>query len=314
MPAPDPRLAVLIVNPGASRLRDAAVRERVVAAGVEALHRRGLDRVEVAVAADRAEVRAAAETAVAGGAAIVAVAGGDGTLRDASGPLAGSGVSVGVLPCGTGNLYAASVGIPRHLDWAMTTLATGTPHAHDVGEVRLERPGAPDQTLPFVVACGTGFDARVMEAMDRESKRRYGVAAYFLAASRLLEHLRPRPTVVTVDGVATEIDAVVTLIANAGGAMPGGLRPRLPVPSDDGLLHVFVLPRGGVLGGVRGVVELLLATSCGSSATGAGLRLTGQSVRVEVAPSEPVEVDGDPFGPGALEARIRPGALQVLRA
>ena len=314
MPVPDPGLAVLVANPAASRLRDPVVRERVVAAGVGALRRRGHDRVEVAVAGDQEAVRAAVSAAVAGGAASVVLAGGDGTVRDAADALAGSGVAVGLLPCGTGNLYAASVGVPRHLDWAIDALATGTPRPHDVGEVRLERPDMPDQTVPFAVACGTGFDARVMEATDREAKRRYGVAAYFLAASRLLRHLRPRPTLVTVDGVPTELESVVVLVANTGGAIPGGLRPRLPVPSDDGRLHVFVLPRGGVLGGVQGVVELLLATSHGPSATGAGVRLVGQTVRVEVAPPGPVEVDGDPFGPAVLEARVRPGALQVIRA
>jgi len=309
----DPGLAVLIASPGASRIHDATERDRVIAAGTDALRRRGHDRVEVVVTAEPAVLRAAAADAVSRGAATVVLAGGDGTVRDASAPLARSRVAVGIVPCGTGNLYAASVGVPRRLDRAIAALATGSPRACDLAEVRLERPDAPDQTLPFVVACGTGFDARVMAATDREAKRRFGVAAYFLAARRLVNHLRPYPTVVTVDGVRSEMESVVVLVASAGGVVPGGLRPRLPVPADDGQLHAFVLPRGGVLGGVQGVVELLLAASAGTSVSGAGVRLVGRSVRVEVTPPGPVEVDGDPYAPATIEARIQPGALEIIR-
>ncbi len=120
----------------------------------------------------------------------------------------------------------------------------------------------------FVVACGTGFDARLIEATSREAKRRYGVAAYFIAASRLLGHLAPQPTVLTVDGVRSELESVVVLVANCGEAIPGRLRPRLPIEPDDGLLHVFVLPMGGVLGGIRGAMELMVSEAAGDFALG----------------------------------------------
>ena len=314
MPARDPGLAAIIASPSASRLRDATERDRVIAAATRALHRRGHDRVTVTVTGESGELRAAAAEAVASGASTVVIAGGDGTVRDASGALADSGVAVGLLPCGTGNLYAASVGIPRALDRAISALATGTPRPFDLGEVRLDRRDAPPETTPFVVACGTGFDAHVMAATSRDAKHRYGVAAYFLAASGLLVHLRPRPTVITVDGVRTELESVVVLVASAGGGIPGPLRPRLPISAEDGLLHTFVLPRGGVLGGMQGVLELLLAGSTGPSATGAGFRFAGRQVRVEMEPAGPVEIDGDAVAPATLEAVVRPGALHVLRA
>ncbi len=261
---------------------------------------------------DPAAIREAAAAAVRGGASTVALAGGDGTIRDAAPALAGSGVTVGILPCGTGNLYAASVGVPRGLEAAVAALASGTPSPFDVGEVRLER-GSEVETAHFVVACGTGFDARVIEATSREAKQRYGVAAYFLAASRLLEHLRPQPTVLTVDGVRTELDSVVVLVASSGEAIPGKLRPRLPIRADDGLLHVFVLPQGGVLGGVRGVLELMTAQTAGVSPSGAAVRFAGRTVRVEVDPPRPVEVDGDPYPPAVVTARVHAGGLEVLR-
>ena len=312
-------LGTLIVSPLASRIRDDDVRHRITGAATSAMLDRGATRVEVVEAGDPDLIARLSGDAVRAGSGLVVIAGGDGTVRDATGPLADTGIPVAIIPCGTGNLYATAVGVPRDLDLAVEAIRTGVAVPHDVGEVRLVPPLAGDgepatepRTVPFVVACGTGFDARLMEATSREAKRRYGVAAYFLSASRLLDHLAPMPTVLTVDGVRRELESMVVLVANCGEAIPGKLRPRLPIDPDDGLLHVFVLPQGGILGGIRGAVELMTADATGVSASGAGLRLSGTAVRVEVTPAGPTQVDGDVFGPGALEARLRPGGLMVI--
>ena len=309
--------ATLIVSPSASQIRDQHRRASVVRQAVAALSLRGHGEVVVVEAGQPAAVRSAAVQAVGRGSGIVALAGGDGTVRDALGPLIGTGITVGIVPCGTGNLYATSIGVPRDIKQAIQGLTSGTAQAFDVGQVRLDGDAsgeAEPALVPdvFTVACGTGFDARVIEATTREMKRRYGVAAYFLGGAGLMEHLRARPTILTVDGVRTEIEAVVVLVANCGEPIPGRLRPRLPLDPQDGLLHVFVLPKSGVLGGIRGVLELMTAAVPGTSASGAAIRLTGSHVRVEVTPAQPTEIDGDPYRAGSLEAWIRPGALSVL--
>jgi diacylglycerol kinase family enzyme len=312
-------LGTLIVSPLASRIRAEAARHRITGEVAAAMMDRGVTEIEVREVGQPVAIREASAAAVAAGSALVVLAGGDGTVRDAVGPLSGTGIPIGIVPCGTGNLYATAVGIPRDLDHAIAAIRNGSPLPHDVGEVRLVPPvvngepaGEPVETS-FVVACGTGFDARLIEATSREAKRRYGVAAYFIAASRLLGHLEPQPTVLTVDGVRSELESVVVLVANCGEAIPGRLRPRLPIDPDDGLLHVFVLPKGGILGGVVGAMELMLAEAAGVSPTGAAMRLTGTEVRVEVTPAGPTQVDGDVFGTATLDARLRPGGLSVIR-
>jgi diacylglycerol kinase (ATP) len=307
-------LATLIVSPMASRIREDEARHRLTGQATAAMLDRGATRVEVHEASEPAAIRAAAEASVRDGAGLVVIAGGDGTVRDASSALAGTGIPVGILPCGTGNLYAAAVEVPRDLRAAVANLRTGEPAPYDVGAVRLE--GATGEVVAdtsFVVACGTGLDARLIAATTRESKRRYGVAAYFLSASRLLGHLAPVPTRLEIDGEAIELESVVVLVANCGEAIPGQLRPRLPIRADDGLFHVFVLPRGGIFSGIRGALELMFAEATGQSASGAGIRLAGTRVRVEVTPPGPTQIDGDAYGPAALEATLRPGGLQVIR-
>jgi diacylglycerol kinase family enzyme len=311
-------LGTLIASPLASRLRDGGERGRVIRDVAAAMRASGATRVEVREAGDPILIRATAAAAVEAGSGLVVVAGGDGTVRDAAGPLTGTGIPVGIVPCGTGNLYATAVGIPRDLGRAIEVIRGGRSAAVDVGSVRMT-PGAGTtgggdvQDAAFVVACGTGLDARLIAATSRDAKRRYGVAAYFLAASRLLGDLAPRPTVLEVDGVRKELESVVVLVANCGEAIPGRLRPRLPIRPDDGLLHVFVLPRGGLLGGIRGTLELMLADAEGESVSGSGIRLMGRHVRVTVSPPGPTQVDGDVFAPSTLDARIHAGGLRVLR-
>jgi diacylglycerol kinase (ATP) len=312
-------LGTLIVSPLASRIRAEATRHRITGQVRAAMLDRGVTEIEVREAGQPAGIREASAAAVAAGSELVVLAGGDGTVRDAVGPLAGTGIPVGIVPCGTGNLYATAVGIPRDLDEAIAAIRSGSPLPHDVGEVRLVpatvdgEPAAEPVVTSFVVACGTGFDARLIAATSREAKRRYGVAAYFIAASRLLGHLEPQPTILMVDGVRSELESVVVLVANCGEAIPGRLRPRLPIDPDDGLLHVFVLPMGGVLGGIRGALELMVSEAAGISPSGAAMRLTGTHVRVEVTPAGPTQVDGDIFGSAALDARLHPGGLSVIR-
>ncbi|MCJ7710697.1 MAG: hypothetical protein MUQ32_07665, partial [Chloroflexi bacterium] len=163
---PAPAIATLIVSPLASRIRDGRVRRRIVGQATDALRARGHREVVVVETGAPEEIRQAAATAVRDGASVIAVAGGDGTLRDAAAAIAGTGVSMGIVPCGTGNLYASSIGVPRNIDRAVAALATGVPLAFDMGDVRVEPPVAgaggpagsppPPAPMPFLVACGTG--------------------------------------------------------------------------------------------------------------------------------------------------------------
>ncbi len=315
---PDSNSATLIVSPLASRIRAAGPRARLVKRTIMALHARGVGDVLVSEAGTTASVRTAAAQAIANRSSIVVVLGGDGTVRDAAGTLAGTGIQVGIVPCGTGNLYATSVGVPRNLTNAIANLTTGSVQPFDLGSVHVGRGTFGDegaivgQPESFAVACGTGFDARLIAATTAQMKARYGVAAYFMSAMRLREHLTPRPTVVTIDGERSEVEAFVILIANCGEAIPGRLRPRLPIDPRDGLLHVFILPRGGLVGGIRGALELLTSDTLGTSRSGSAIRLSGRHVRVDGDPPPPTAIDCDTYPDRSLEAWIRPGALPVL--
>lgn len=264
---------------------------------------------------DTAELQATTSEAVEGGVGLVVAIGGDGTVRDTAGVLAGSAIPLGIVPAGTGNLLAATLGVPRDAAAALAALRDGEPRSIDLGEASWAgaATGEPAGSSAFVVATGAGLDARFLAAASAEAKRRYGIGAYLAAALAQATDLRPRPTTLVVDGQRHETESIVVLIANAGELIPGLLRPRLPVRPDDGWLHVFVV-RGGVVGSVIGALELLAAGEAGRTATGSASRFSAREVIVEidVDPPDPVQVDGDRVGAGRLEARVRPGAVRIL--
>ncbi len=96
-------------------------------------------------------------------------------------------------------------------------------------------PSAPPSTGrgTFIVACGSGFDARVMAAASEAAKRRAGRAAYFAAAASLVPGLTVHPHRIEVDGEAHELMALAVLVVNAGELIPGLIAPRLPISASD---------------------------------------------------------------------------------
>jgi diacylglycerol kinase (ATP) len=354
--------AIVVLGLGASRLRSAARRSELARGAAAAARERGHRDVRIVEAPDGPSVASVCRSAIRAGAGLVVAVGGDGTVREATGALSGASIPLAIVPAGTGNLLASSLGIPRTAPGALAIVRDGVPRRIDHGIARWERrdeptgpmPTRPEDDLPgpdapiagkppplqrpnhgrpvtaepipdgsipagsipespFVVATGVGLDARFLAAASREAKERYGIGAYLAAALGEARDLRPRPTLLTVDGELHELEAVVVLVANAGDLIPGVLRPRLPIRADDGRLHVFVV-RGGIVGSVVGALELLAAGDTGWTGSGAALRLSATDVRVEMRGQrpDPVEIDGDRVGVGWLEARLRPASLDVL--
>lgn len=306
--------SLVIVNPHAARLGDPSVRAAVAAALDRVLRSRDGLVPRVVVSESAAATREVVADAIRSGVAAVVGVGGDGTLKEIATGLQGSGVPLGIVPGGTGNILAGVVGVPGSLLAAAEALADAVPRTIDMGDVDVELadapPGAGPVRMSFMVGVGMGFDARVMASTPPGLKRRMGRLAYFAQAARLATRISVVPYRVTVDGERYEIDASIALVANLAELVPGRIGPRLPVIPDDGLLDVFVLGARGPLAAVRGLLEHLGRTETGARA--ATIRLRARHVRLESMPPEPCQVDGDHLGPGALEAIVRPGALTVL--
>src|SRR5262245_29406718 len=150
---------LVIVNPTASQLADPVKRTKVVASLLRAVEART---GRTPVLADSSVDVARAALAAASDAPLVAVAGCDGTIRETAAALAGSGVPLAIVPAGTGNVFAAALGIPRRTVDAVRLIETADPTRIDLGTASWGASGAghdaaADGSMTFGVACGTGF-------------------------------------------------------------------------------------------------------------------------------------------------------------
>jgi diacylglycerol kinase (ATP) len=307
------RGALVTVNPAASRVDDPRQRDRVIAQVRSSVLARTGREPEVVVPGSRREMRERVAAAAAAGAPLVVAIGGDGTIRDVATDLVGTDVPLAIVPAGTANLFASTVGVPRGAEEAARAIADARPRPVDLGLVTWGTvDGGASEPRIFVVAAGIGFDSVLMASTDAAAKRRLGRYAYFATGARMLRHVTGIPVRLTADGDVIETVAIQVMVANGGELIPGLLRPALPIDPNDGLLDVILVEGSGLLDGIRGGLEAILRKRTGASGSGRSRRLRASRVRVECPPDRPVEVDGDVVGVGWLEAECRPRALRVL--
>ena len=258
------------------------------------------------IVARKAELRRCARRAVERRVELVVVVGGDGAVGQVATELTGSGIPIGVVPTGTGNLFARNLGIPIDRTEAIGTILRGHGRALDVGRLRIGR-----KRRAFTIACGIGFDADVMDATSRREKLRWGQLAYIANAVTQTGALRNVPHVLTLDGSTTEMEAAQVFIANVGRMLPL-LEPRPPVSPDDGLLDVIVITASGPIPALLAGWEAMHQDGLGRSDGGHVFRARARKVRVETRPVRVVEADGSVVGRTPLRAKVVPGGLCVL--
>jgi diacylglycerol kinase (ATP) len=287
--------ALVVTNPAAARTQP-----RAVGAVMRTLDAAGWS-AEVLATGGPGDAKRLAEYGVKEGVDVVAVFGGDGTTMQAASALVGTDVSLGVIPGGTGNLLAGNLRIPASPGRAARALVAGKPRPFDLG--RMERPGGVQY---FAVACGAGYDARVMAGTLSEQKRRWGMAAYVATTLRLMGDIRSTAHVITIDGVEYDATAAMVLVANCGELIPPFIRLRPGIRPDDGLLDVVVMRANSFSQSVRAVWDLLR-----SADTFVGFA-RGREIRVETDPVQPVQLDGEPGGFTPFTATVVPAAIRIM--
>jgi YegS/Rv2252/BmrU family lipid kinase len=238
-----------------------------------------------------------AQEAVRSGVDLVLASGGDGTITACVGGVAGSGVPLGVLPCGTGNLLARNLGLPLSLDEALAVALTGSDRRLDVGAAN---------GRPFVVMAGIGFDAEMLDGADERLKSRVGWAAYVLSA---LRHLRERPVrmALLADGGPPQRRWASGVIVGNVGSLQGNVRLLPDAVPDDGVLDVAVLAASGWTGWLRLAADVLLRRKTGRVA-----HLTCRELTIQAGRARPWEVDGEVAGTTRqLRVTLEPGCLLV---
>jgi len=241
---------------------------------------------------------------------LLIVAGGDGTITEVVNGLglAGfpDGVTLGILPAGTGNDLAATLAIPEDPDEAEDVLHQNRVRTLDVARVRSERVG---EQFFINVATG-GMGAKVSGVADGEMKNRWGELAYVRASLEVARQYEAKEVTLTLDGVRRKLRAVNLAIGNCRYAGSGWLAAPRANP-EDGLLDLVVIEAVGVLEVLK-LTPAVLADSDYLDKEGV-LLARAKEIRVEASPgSLEFTVDGEVIGDEPAVFAVIPRALKVL--
>lgn len=234
----------------------------------------------------------------------VVAAGGDGTLHEVIQGLQGTGVPLGILPWGTGNVFAKEMGLPRRVKAQCRVIRKGRALDVDLGLA---------DGHPFLLMASFGIDAYALASAGSWIKKLWGLAAYAWAGLRAVVRYRHRLLEVQLDDGRVDRGSYV-LVSNT--RLYGAffvLHPR--INPTDGQLDVFVFRDLGRWSFLGMVTQLLWHTLVRSRAIPRFLGRHGmhqtRSLRVIPGRDRPMQLDGDPF-PGAEEFSIVPRSLRVL--
>lgn len=284
----------LIANPQSGRKRG------LKAAGValETMRQGGWE-PELRLSEAPGDAQRQARLAAEAGFDAVFVCGGDGSLSEAANGLAGTGTPLGVIPCGTGNDFARTVGISIDPARAAREALHGAPGPVDLLRVN-------DGALWALNVMGIGLDARVAARVNRRVRWVGGMAAYLMALAAELVDYRLTPVRVCVDGQEWEGRVLLLAVANAA-SYGAGIRISPLSRIDDGRLEVVAV---GYVPRISVLPNLLRVVKGSHLSLPAILHWSGDRVSIETPQPTPLLADGDLKGETPFTAQVAPGTLQ----
>lgn len=229
--------------------------------------------------------------------AIVA-AGGDGTMNGVADGVIQCGLPLGVLPMGTANDLARTLGIPTELDAAAAVIAAGKLKRIDLGEVNEHA---------FFNVASIGLSAELAAGLTPERKRRFGRLAYAMTALNVLARARPfRATIVNKSG-ETRVRTLQIAVGN-GRYYGGGMAVEQDAKINDGALDLYSLE----LKSVWKLALMLRSFRSGSHGLWQEVRTERcTAFEVRTRKPRPVNTDGDLITFTPARFTVKPGAIAV---
>lgn len=261
--------------------------------------------VELAVTSGDGDAEAAAALAVNDGCDALFVAGGDGTLNEAMNGLASAGfldrLVVGVIPFGTGNDFAAALGIPTDVEAALDVLLAGRELQVDLGEVN---------GRVFFNTSGGGFIAEVSVAVTPQLKTITGRLAYLIGGAQALMEFEPVGATITLEPGAQRLQRRLYAFAVCNSRLIGGGRLIAPeAVIDDGLLDVCLIESMSALE----FVALARKVAGGDHVNDPRvIYMQAESLSIELDRDVNVNTDGEVFQGRRCDYRVRSRAARFF--
>jgi diacylglycerol kinase (ATP) len=288
---------VVIANPSAGRGKAG---RRIGTIG-EQLHRAGVDH-EIRVSTSGEDLEHRARHAADEGAKVVAVLGGDGSVGLAANGLLGTGAALAVLPSGTADDFASSIGV-RKLDTAIRAIADA-----NIVQIDVARVDAGATRRHYVAIAGCGFDSEVNEAANAMRINLGATGTYVAALVKTLSRFSPAGFRIELDDEVVEGPHMLVIVGNSI-SYGGGMKVTPDASIVDGWLDVCLLREMSKGAFIRAFPKVFRGTHVSHPA----VRMARATrVRVEADRRVMVYADGERVGPAPAVFQVLPGALPVI--
>ncbi len=228
----------------------------------------------------------------------VVVGGGDGTINAAAPGVIDTGLPLGILPLGTANDLARTLGLPLDLAGATQVIVGGRTRTIDLGEVNRH---------PYFNVASLGFGVDLTRALTRDAKQRWGLLGYAVAGLRVLRRLRAFHAVITI-GDERIVSRTVHLAVGNGRHYGGGMTVSEDAAIDDGRLDLYSLEVESILG----LLLRLPALRSGRTNDWTDIRmLRGQEITIRTRRQRSVNADGEIVTRTPATFRILQNAVTV---
>jgi diacylglycerol kinase (ATP) len=280
----------VILNPAAKGEKAARLIEQI----------KGLaDGLDVRISAAPGDPSVLARQAIGEGVKVIVAAGGDGTINQVVNGLAGhDDVTLGILPVGTMNVFAAELGLPMQLDRAWKSILAG-----NTREVDLAKAGE----RYFVQLAGVGLDAQVVQETDLEFRKNFGPLSYLVSIAQIANR---KPPVLRVESPGRGASEGSFVLIGNGRFYGGPFVIFKSAKPDDGLLDILVFKKLSFIDLIRYLQGVIFGTHVQMSDVdyfqAASVKITSET------PDVPVEVDGEMAGALPLEVTLADSRLRVI--
>ena len=229
----------------------------------------------------------------------IVIGGGDGTISAALPELLRLGKPLAVLPLGTANDFARTLGVPADAMEAAEIAVGGCEHRIDVGKVN---------GRPFINVASIGLAAKVTEEQSRRLKRRWRVLSYLISLWRAAWAARPFYLEIELDGAPAWSGAVYQVSVGNGRFHGGGLTVSDDATIDDGKFDLYLVRPGAVW-------QLLAAAThlrFGFAKPDLVKRGSATRMTLRTATPRPINVDGELDAKTPATFELLPAALTVI--
>ncbi len=229
---------------------------------------------------------------------LLILGGGDGTISGLVDLMVGHDVILGVLPLGTANSFARTLGIPLTIEGAVEVIRTGAPRRIDLGMIDGDY---------FANCAAMGISPKIAETVPHGLKKILGRVGYLGWAAYQFMRFRPFTLIVGEGDDAVRMRVVEVRISN--GPYHGGTELVDAAAVDSGEIVVQA-----VMGKMkRRLVQNWVASVFRHESRHEEVRdFRGKSIRVDTIPRLPISIDGEVLAKTPVTAKIAAGIIRVM--